>query len=464
MLSKTIYGFQKHNYSRHTAPQSLTRVCQKPLLPCCRTKNRADYYPRAPIPLTMMTYLLIQPSQDTTDKSICALYLKLFYIFIVIFFQYGRMVLKGWCIMIKRFSVKNFKNFRNRLTLDFSCVRDYAFNTQLIKSGLVNKMLIYGPNNSGKSNLGAAIMDITNHLTDNYGMVNPIYSYYINGNSVDDLVEFEYVFLLNNMEIKYSYAKDRFMKLQKESLYSNDELLFEFNYRTNRYENNIKESRTLVLDKRNTEMSTLKYMYANTQYWPEDNPVRLLMEFVNNMLWFRSLRGNEFMGVMPNGENLNDFVINNRKIADFEAFLKKCGQNYKLCEINEGGKQILGVNYKNYKASFNNVASTGTLTLWLFYYWMNRTDNISFLYLDEFDAFYHVELSKYILSYVNSKPEFQSILTSHNTYLIDNELMRPDCYSLLKNEEIMSFADRTNRVIRQGNNLEKLMLGGEFEK
>ena len=182
------------------------------------------------------------------------------------------------------------------------------------------------------------------------------------------------------------------------------------------------------------------------------------------MLWFRSLKHNEFMGVMPNIEDLHDYIINNRLLSDFQSFLKGCGQNYNLCEIHEGGKTVIGVKYKNYKARFNFVASTGTQALWLFYYWMNRTKNISFVFLDEFDAFYHYGLSSYILKYINSRDDFQSVLTSHNTYLINNELMRPDCYSILKDGSITSFADSTNKTIRQAHNLEKMMLGGEFEK
>ena len=107
----------------------------------------------------------------------------------------------GEIIMIKKFSVKNFKNFKEKITLDFSKARDYSFNQELIKNGLINKMLIYGPNNSGKSNLGAAIMDITTHLTDNFGVDNIMRIYYINGNSVDDSVDFKYEFFLNGKNI-----------------------------------------------------------------------------------------------------------------------------------------------------------------------------------------------------------------------------------------------------------------------
>ena len=102
--------------------------------------------------------------------------------------------------MLKRFSVKNFKNFKEKIVLDFSKIRDYGFNQYLIKNNLVNKMLIYGPNNSGKSNLGAAIMDITTHLTDNHGMDNLLYAYYLNGDFIDEIVEFKYEFVFNDIK------------------------------------------------------------------------------------------------------------------------------------------------------------------------------------------------------------------------------------------------------------------------
>lgn len=367
-------------------------------------------------------------------------------------------------IMLKKFTVKNFKNFKEKVELDFSKVRDYEFNNELIKNKLINKLLIYGPNNSGKSNLGAAVMDIACHLTDNYGTNNLIYAYYLNGDSVDEIVEFKYEFLFNDKCITYSYKKDYQMKLLSEELKEEETTLFKFNYKTNKFDNHIPEAKTIDLSKKNRDMSILKYIYTNTLYWAEDSSIKLLMDFVDNMLWFRSLKSNEFMGVMANTENLHDFIINNKLLSKFEQFLRECGQNYSLCEIQEVGKKVIGVKYKNYNARFDVVASTGTLTLWLFFYWMNRKENISFIFLDEFDAFYHYELSSFILNYVNSKVEFQSVLTSHNTYLIDNELMRPDCYALLKDGKITSFADRTTKTIRQAHNLEKMMLGGEFEK
>ena len=87
---------------------------------------------------------------------------------------------------------------------------------------------------------------------------------------------------------------------------------------------------------------------------------------------------------------------------------------------------------------------------------------IKFLFLDEYDAFYHFNLSQGILKRVNSDSSFQSILTTHNPYLADNAIMRPDCYLNIKDGKIQSFADSTNRVIREGNSLERMVLSDRF--
>ena len=62
--------------------------------------------------------------------------------------------------MIKLFEVEGFENFENKLSLDFSKVRDYKFNPMCIKDGLIKKALIFGKNSIGKSYFGLAIFDI----------------------------------------------------------------------------------------------------------------------------------------------------------------------------------------------------------------------------------------------------------------------------------------------------------------
>ena len=58
----------------------------------------------------------------------------------------------------------------------------------------------------------------------------------------------------------------------------------------------------------------------------------------------------------------------------------------------------------------------------------------------------------------------QTILTSHNTYIANNDLLRPDCYFNIKDGILKSFADSTERELREGHNLEKMLRQGEFDE
>jgi hypothetical protein len=68
--------------------------------------------------------------------------------------------------MLKKFSVENFKGFKEKITLDIGTPSNYSFNSEIIENGCVTKGIIYGINSCGKSNLGLAIFDIITHLTE----------------------------------------------------------------------------------------------------------------------------------------------------------------------------------------------------------------------------------------------------------------------------------------------------------
>jgi hypothetical protein len=85
------------------------------------------------------------------------------------------------------------------------------------------------------------------------------------------------------------------------------------------------------------------------------------------------------------------------------------------------------------------------------------------MFIDEFDAFYHFEMAEELVGILERMPGFQAILTSHNTNLLSNRIMRPDCYFILTGEKLTSFANATGRELREGHNLEKLYMSGEFD-
>ena len=372
----------------------------------------------------------------------------------------------GGLPMIKRFSVTNFKNFRDTCTLDLSRIRDYSFNAHLIKNNLVNKALLYGKNGSGKSNLGFALMDITTHLTDN--LRNPAnYLFSLNGDCASKTMRFRYEFDFNGKEVVYEYEKNENMVLMEERIYVSDELVFSYDYSSNRMDNHLPELDGLnrqALLTRNMNNSVIKSIYGFSANLPEDSPIRLINEFASGMLWFRSLGSYEFMGTTNTIENVDQYLASDPEILkSFQTFLSDCGLSYELHAISDiSGKRVYA-HFANQDYPFFSIASTGTKSLCLFFYWMDKMkEHLKFLFLDEYDAFYHFNLSQGILRRVNSDPSFQAILTTHNPYLADNAIMRPDCYLNIKNGKIRSFADSTNRIIREGNSLERMVLSDDL--
>lgn len=367
--------------------------------------------------------------------------------------------------MIKKFSVENFRSFKDKITIDFSTSRDYDFNKELIKNGLINKALIYGPNSSGKSNLGFALMDITAHLTDN-GTNQPYlhYRFPINLESGKNEILFEYVFNFGNKDIIYKYSKDHNLSLLKEEIIVNNKTIFFYDYIKSTYSNQIEDVKTINLKNRSENISALKFIRNNAFSLSKDNPAKLIVDFANHMLWFRSLRINEFIGTNLLPEDISLFIIKNNYIDDFNKFLNKYNVNDKVGIIQTNNGPILASIKGEKAAPFFEICSTGTSSLALLYYWeKKRFGDVQFLFVDEFDAFYHTKISKSILNEINKIPSIQSVLTTHNAYLADNTIMRPDCYFILKDGEIKNFSNRTIKTIRQGNNISKMMLANEFD-
>lgn len=83
----------------------------------------------------------------------------------------------------------------------------------------------------------------------------------------------------------------------------------------------------------------------------------------------------------------------------------------------------------------------------------------SLLFLDEYDAFYHYELSRNVFKYLRDNyPKTQIIFTTHNINLMTNKITRPDCLFILSLDgRLTSLNNATGRELRQGHNIENYM-------
>lgn len=365
--------------------------------------------------------------------------------------------------MLCKFMVKGYKGFNKEICLNFREHKEYQFNKKLIKDDLINKAIIYGKNGTGKTSIGLALFDITFHLTDkNKNMESFVISNYLNMDDNHKYAEFYYEFKFGENIIIYKYKKENLYKVIYEELYYNDKKIIEYDYlNPNSKYIDLEEAKTLNWKYNDDDISIVKYIFNNTIFY-KNKGLTEMMDFVNSMLWFRSVDVSGFIGLKNNSNFLDKIIIENKKTEEFSKFLADNDLNYELTEIEVPNGKILGVKKGNKITTFESIISSGTKALWLYYCWEIYFDKVKFLFIDEFDATYHFELAAKIIERLNSKNYIQSIVTSHNTYLMSNKLTRPDCTFILTPEYIKPLSSCTDKELREAHNIEKLYREGAF--
>jgi AAA15 family ATPase/GTPase len=368
--------------------------------------------------------------------------------------------------VLTKFTVTNFKSFNTEFVLNLQETNGYAFNRECIKNGVVNSALIYGHNGVGKSNLGLAIFDIIGHLTDN--KTNELeYQNYLNAYNKSGKAIFIYEFIIDNNKIIYEYHKTDYKNILLEKFSINDRELASIDRNIN---NNaiihFKGTENLKTELENKNLSLLKYIKNNSvlDINSENETFINFFNFIDSMLFFRSLQGNMYLGLEIEKIGISQDIIEKGNVNDLQYFLNNAGIECELTVLKELDKDVLAFDFDGKAIPFFQIASQGTKSLILLYFWLQRLKvekKVSFLFIDEFDAFYHHELSTFIIEELK-KTGVQFILTTHNTSNISNDLLRPDCYFLMYKASIKSLANSTDKELREAHNIEKMYKAGSF--
>lgn len=363
--------------------------------------------------------------------------------------------------MLKKFTVSNYKNFKDEISLDFSKIGEYSFNADCL-----SMRLIYGRNATGKTNFGRALLDIKILL---YGMFrNDENSVLINADS-QDTAKFIYEFQFGSDEVIYKYSRFANTELCDEELYINGEAIFKCDFKNSKFDfkglsiisaETVNTNRYLKKDEMDNEyvLPFLRWLINNTAF-SDDSVLIRLSKYVRKMDMITV--GHDLLYSNRNFlENLKNPVY----LHNFEDFLNVMGIECKLVlqELPDGQAELYFS--QNKLVPFYSTASSGTLALTSLY--QKIVSNCSLIYIDDFAAFYHYEMAEKLISFFKTKyPKCQLIMTSHNTNLMTNKIVRPDCLFILSSRgTLTALCDATERELREGHNLEKMYIRGEFEK
>lgn len=387
---------------------------------------------------------------------------------------------KGWYMMLKKFVLKNYKNFKDEINIDFGNVAGYQFSSDCISDGVIAKMLIYGRNATGKTNFGKAIMDIGTAMFGGPRFIEN--GVFLNADSEEDSAKFSYTFCFDEDELIYEYSRFSNQELKEERLIINGSTIFQCDFENGGYNfDNLKyvDAETANVDRylqslvsaenpeENMEpkLPFLRWLISNVALKNDSILIRLAnyvrrmtMITVGNAMPYRIRRMNS---------SFYESLENKEKLKDFEDFLNAMGIECKLVlrKLPDGQFELYFAHEQ--LVPFYENASSGTLALVdLYRRIVSNAREASLVYLDEFDAFYHYEMAENVIKYFKKKyPRCQIIMTSHNTNLMTNRLMRPDCMFILSRRgTLTALCNATTRELREGHNLEKMYISGEFGK
>lgn len=366
--------------------------------------------------------------------------------------------------MLKKFKVKGFKNFSKNIDFNLSA-GNFEFQEEAIENNIVKTSIIYGDNASGKSNLGLAILDIATHLTDaNFNEKE--YKPYLNLDEDLGYASFEYQFKFGEDTVRYNYKKTDYAVVSDECLYINDKLVIEST--SDKKTVNLAGAENLKIDTLRTDISLIKLVKSNANLSANDNQVDVFLNFISfveSMLSFDSVLGHHYQGFTSGVSSITSEIIAMNKVEDYQNFLNDLGINYNLFVKNVDGEDEIYAKFDSGKEiNIFNVMSKGTNALTLFYNWYLRFGNgVKFVFIDEFDAYFHHKVSVNLIKKLLATKGVQIIITTHNTVNISNEVLRPDCYFTLEDNQIASFYNKTKKELRKAHNLEKMYRAGAFE-
>lgn len=194
-----------------------------------------------------------------------------------------------------------------------------------------------------------------------------------------------------------------------------------------------------------------------------DSPIGIILNFANNSLYYMAMwKKDTHIGMIENNDNIEEYIIRNGIVEDLNRFLNE------ICDVDitlaAREKNLVVVKEKG-ELPFSTSVSRGTHIMCRMYTWLRRCkDRDALMFFDDFDDMFHYRTAEKAIRALISQVKAQCIFVTHNTGLASNDFLRPDCCFIMDEGHLSSFSSLTDKDIRRGHNLEKMLREGEFDR
>ncbi len=374
--------------------------------------------------------------------------------------------------MLKSIKLKNYTTFFGKPTeIDFSAKNYKILEDENVGENRILKgALFVGENASGKTQILKSIKLLLDVLFANRKIdYSNIISFYTEAK--EKTVKFEYTFVENNSEIKYTIEFDYKGFKSEKLIVDNKEILDRID---DKAKLNLKGEKTFSDIPSN--LSLLRRVYFDTNFY-EDETLTKWFEYLKNSTYINCIKG--FM----NYDSIEDMRINNyvekNTTDEINKFFKEINYRQKIKYDVEAKTKRVVFRSANANEKFISFSKDETDTYIPIKYesignkvllnilpaFLNAIKKDSMIIIDEFSSGLHNELEECLLKYFfHYSKNSQIFFVSHSTNILNNTLIRPDqVYSTEFNPKKGTVLTRfSDEKPRESQNTEKMYLNGVF--
>ena len=290
--------------------------------------------------------------------------------------------------MLIRFWVEGYRCFRERIKMDLTDKKNYRFGAECVRGDFLDKMVIIGQNNVGKTSFGYAITDIVataGGLIKDIGQSNR--NCFLNKDSGTDRATFHYELTQKGSVIVYEYSKSAPDRMISETLAIDKRTVFRYDLSDGSepfFNSEILPKADVVPD---GEKSVILMLNEKYRLGP-DSTVGAVYNFATHSLYYMAMwKMDVHIGLIDEHDNVGKYVIDNGLIDEFTTFLKDAGSVD--LELSSKDGQLMVVKEKG-SLPFNEAVSRGTMILLRLFCWIRRCrDRNAILFFDDFDDMFH---------------------------------------------------------------------------
>ncbi len=330
----------------------------------------------------------------------------------------------------------------------------YGYKMEMVEKEIVNPIVIYGNNGSGKSSFVNAMNDLLNLLIADKDKFYPLIPHF-NNKKEESIIELS--IKLDEDEYVYCiYTNFERSLISKEVLLLNNKPIFTRN-----------EERIIIEDKEYEVESELllglRQLYGDLESLHSyKNNIKEVYDYLVNMAIVKT-DSSIYTSSLYNYKNMDELLVENSE--EIKRVLSTFS-NFPIYDFySENANYYLNLYFKNKELKLPGfLISDGMLAASKILSLLVNLKRNSLLIIDGVEKSLHTST---ILNLVKEakKREIQLMFTSHNTTLMQE--LRPDQIYFARNKEGYSYYFRLSNIydnIREINNIEKMYLSNTFEE